>query len=64
MKVVMGIADKETARMTTKEVTVSADEGIRPIPPTRESRNPPAIEAGRIAAGNASQFSDGASPVS
>jgi len=62
MKVVMGIADKETARMTTREVTVSADEGIR-ADTTYEgvSKIRPAIEGGRIAAGNASQFSDGAS---
>ena len=62
MKVVMGIADKETARVTTKEVTVSADEGIR-ADTTYEgvSKIRPAIEGGCIAAGNASQFSDGAS---
>jgi len=62
MKVVMGIADKETARMTTQQVTVSADEGIR-ADTTYEgvSKIRPAIEGGRIAAGNASQFSDGAS---
>ena len=62
MKVVMGIADKETARMTTKEVTVSADEGIR-ADTTYEgvSKIRPAIEGGCIAAGTASQFSDGAS---
>ena len=62
MKVVMGIADKETARMTTREVTVSADEGIR-VDTTYEgvSKIRPAIEGGSIAAGNASQFSDGAS---
>ena len=62
MKVVMGIADKETARMMAKEVTVSADEGIR-ADTTYEgvSKIRPAIEGGCIAAGNASQFSDGAS---
>ena len=62
MKVVMGIADKETARVTAKEVTVSADEGIR-ADTTYEgvSKIRPAIEGGCIAAGNASQFSDGAS---
>jgi len=62
IKVVMGTADKETARMTTKEVTVSADEGIR-ADTTYEgvSKIRPAIEGGCIAAGNASQFSDGAS---
>jgi len=62
MKVVMGIADKETARMMAKEVTVSADEGIR-ADTTYEgfSKIRPAIEGECIAAGNASQFSDGAS---
>ena len=62
MKVVMGISDKETARMMAKEVSVSADEGIR-ADTTYEgvSKIRPAIEGGCIAAGNASQFSDGAS---
>ena len=62
IKVVMGLADKETSRITTKEVTVSADEGIR-ADTTYEgvSKIRPAIEGGCIAAGNASQFSDGAS---
>src|SRR5881396_1148298 len=58
MKVVMGIADKESGRMMAKEVTVSADEGIR-ADTTYEgvSKIRPAIEGGCIAAGNASQFS-------
>jgi acetyl-CoA C-acetyltransferase len=62
IKVVMGVADKDTARITTKELTVSADEGIRPDT-TYEgvSKIRPAIEGGVVAAGNASQFSDGAS---
>jgi len=62
IKVVMGVADKETSRITTKELTVSADEGIR-ADTTYEgvSKIRPAIEGGCIAAGNASQFSDGAS---
>jgi len=61
IKVVMGAADKETARITMKELTVSADEGIR-ADTTYEgvSKIRPAIEGGVIAAGNASQFSDGA----
>jgi len=48
--------------MTTKEVSASADEGIR-ADTTYEgvSKIRPAIEGGCIAAGNASQFSDGAS---
>ncbi len=62
IKVVMGAADKETSRITTKELTVSADEGIR-ADTTYEgvSKIRPAMEGGCIAAGNASQFSDGAS---
>jgi acetyl-CoA C-acetyltransferase len=62
IKVVMGVADKETARIATKELTVSADEGIR-ADTTYEgvSKIRPAMEGGCIAAGNASQFSDGAS---
>ena len=62
IKVVMGTADKDTSRITMKEVTASADEGIR-SDTTYEgvSKIRPAIEGGVIAAGNASQFSDGAS---
>jgi acetyl-CoA C-acetyltransferase len=62
IKVVMGAADKETSRITMKEVTASADEGIR-SDTTYEgvSKIRPALEGGVIAAGNASQFSDGAS---
>ena len=61
IKVVMGTADKETSRIMTRELTVSADEGIR-ADTTYEgvSKIRPAIEGGCIAAGNASQFSDGA----
>jgi acetyl-CoA C-acetyltransferase len=62
IKVVMGAADKDTGRIMTKELTVSADEGIR-ADTTYEgvSKIRPAMEGGCIAAGNASQFSDGAS---
>jgi len=60
--VTMGVADKATGRLGTKEVTVSADEGIR-ADTTYEgvAKIKPAIPGGVIAAGNASQFSDGAS---
>jgi len=60
--VLAGIADKATGRLLTKEVTVSADEGIR-ADTTYEgvAKIKPAIPGGVIAAGNASQFSDGAS---
>jgi acetyl-CoA C-acetyltransferase len=60
--VTMGVADKESGRLLTREVTVSADEGIR-ADTTYEgvAKIKPAIPGGVIAAGNASQFSDGAS---
>ncbi|MCX7894112.1 MAG: acetyl-CoA C-acyltransferase [Burkholderiales bacterium] len=62
MTVTMGVADKESGRIMTKEVTIAADEGIRPDT-TYEgvSKIKPALPGGVIAAGNASQFSDGAS---
>lgn len=58
----MKVVDKETGAETIREVTVEHDEGIRPDT-TYEgvSQIKPAIEGGVIAAGNASQFSDGAS---
>jgi acetyl-CoA C-acetyltransferase len=58
----MKVVDKATGTETMKEVTTSQDEGIRPDT-TYEgvSQIKPAIEGGVIAAGNASQFSDGAS---
>ncbi|HDR8860076.1 TPA: acetyl-CoA C-acyltransferase [Burkholderia territorii] len=57
-----GIADKATGRLFTQEVTVSADEGIRPdttLDGVSKIRS--AVPGGVITAGNASQFSDGAS---
>ena len=58
----MKIVDKETAQESMKEVTASADEGIRPGTNYEGVSNiKPALEGGVIAAGNASQFSDGAS---
>jgi acetyl-CoA C-acetyltransferase len=59
--VTMGVADKETSRLFTKEVTLAADEGIR-ADTTYDavSKIKPALPNGVIAAGNASQFSDGA----
>lgn len=62
MTTVMGAADKATGAMMTKEVTVSQDEGIRPdtnIEGVSGIRS--AMPGGVITAGNASQFSDGAS---
>lgn len=62
MTTVMGVLDKTNGRMTTREVTISADEGIR-ADTTIEgvSKIRSAMPGGVITAGNASQFSDGAS---
>jgi acetyl-CoA C-acetyltransferase len=59
--VTMAITDKETGAVTTKDVTLAADEGIR-ADTTYEAvaKIKPAVPGGVIAAGNASQFSDGA----
>lgn len=62
MKTRAGTTDKATGAMITKEVTVSADEGIRPDTTLEGvSRIRAAVPGGVITAGNASQFSDGAS---
>ena len=60
--VLAGVADPATRQMITKEVTVSTDEGIR-ADTTYEgvSKIRSALPGGVISAGNASQFSDGAS---
>jgi acetyl-CoA C-acetyltransferase len=61
MDVTMGVADKDSGRLLTKRATIAADEGIR-ADTTYEgvSKIKPALPGGVIAAGNASQFSDGA----
>ncbi|RPE70734.1 acetyl-CoA C-acetyltransferase [Tibeticola sediminis] len=60
MTVTMGVADPVMG-LITKQVTISADEGIRPGTTVEALRNiRPALPGGVIAAGNASQFSDGA----
>jgi len=61
MTTLMGTADS-AGRLVTREVTIAADEGIR-ADTTYEgvSKIRPALPGGVIAAGNASQFSDGAS---
>src|SRR5262249_15319161 len=61
MKTTMKVVDKATGAESTREVTVAQDEGIR-ADTTYEgvAKIKPAIEGGVIAAGNASQFSDGA----
>ncbi|HBD35557.1 MAG TPA: acetyl-CoA C-acyltransferase [Cupriavidus sp.] len=62
MTVLAGVADKATGQLMTKEVTIDADEGIR-ADTTLEavSKIRTAMPGGVITAGNASQFSDGAS---
>lgn len=62
MTTTMAVADKASGRITTHEVTISADEGIRAgttIESVAKIRS--ALPGGVITAGNASQFSDGAS---
>jgi acetyl-CoA C-acetyltransferase len=58
----MAVADKDAGTIATKDVTLDSDEGIRPDT-TYEgvAKIRPAQPGGVIAAGNASQFSDGAS---
>src|SRR5438552_5551223 len=59
--VTMGVADKESSRVYTKEVTLAIDEGIRPDTTyAGVAQIKPALPGGVVAAGNASQFSDGA----
>ena len=62
MAVTMKVIDKNTGAETVRETTATQDEGIRGDT-TYEgvSQIKPAVEGGVIAAGNASQFSDGAS---
>jgi len=64
MTVTMGAADKTTGQLSSTEVTISADEGIRAdttLEAVRGIRS--AVAGGVITAGNASQFSDGSSAV-
>jgi acetyl-CoA C-acetyltransferase len=58
----MKVVDKNTGAESLKQVTAAEDEGIRPDTTYEGVANiKPAVEGGVIAAGNASQFSDGAS---
>ena len=64
MTVTAGVIDKATGQLLTKKVTISADEGIRPdttLEAVAKIRS--AMPGGVVTAGNASQFSDGASAV-
>jgi len=62
MTTTMGVADKASGMLLSREVTISADEGIR-ADTTLEgvAKIRSAVPGGVITAGNASQFSDGAS---
>jgi acetyl-CoA C-acetyltransferase len=62
MTTIMGVADKASGMLLTREVTISADEGIRSDTTIEAvSKIRTALPGGVISAGNASQFSDGAS---
>jgi acetyl-CoA C-acetyltransferase len=64
MTTTMGVVDKNTGAIGTREVTISTDEGIRPdttLEAVAKIRS--ALPGGVITAGNASQFSDGSSAV-
>ncbi|MGE0314952.1 MAG: acetyl-CoA C-acyltransferase [Lautropia sp.] len=61
IEVTMGVADKATGVLTTRQVTLADDEGRREGTTVEAvSQIRPALPGGVIAAGNASQFSDGA----
>ena len=62
MTTVMGVADKASGMLVSREVTIASDEGIR-ADTTYDgvAKIRPAIPGGVISAGNASQCSDGAS---
>ena len=62
MTAIMGVVDKVTGAITRREVTISADEGIRPDTTLEGvAKIRAALPGGVVTAGNASQFSDGAS---
>ena len=61
---IMKVTDKNTAQVVDREVTIDSDEGIRPGTTYEAvSQIKPVFEGGVIAAGNASQFSDGGAAV-
>jgi acetyl-CoA C-acetyltransferase len=62
MKTVMGVVDKTSGAIVTREITIDRDEGIRPDTTLEAvAKIRPALPGGVITAGNASQFSDGSS---
>ncbi len=61
IEVTMAVADKASGQLGTRRVTLSDDEGRRPDTTLEGvAQIKPALPGGVIAAGNASQFSDGA----
>ena len=61
MPVTMGVVAETANRIGTAQVTLKSDEGIRPDTTLEGvSKIRPALPGGVVAAGNASQFSDGA----
>lgn len=62
LKTVMGAFDPKAGGFCRHELEVAADEGIRPGTTVDAlAKLPPAMPGGVVSAGNASQFSDGAS---
>src|SRR5581483_5033966 len=62
IKVLAGVADRDSGRLYTTETLLTADEGIRPDTTYETvSKIRSALPGGVVTAGNASQFSDGAS---
>ncbi len=62
MTTTMGVVDKATGELGVSEVTIASDEGIRPDTTLEGVQKIPAARPGGVVtAGNASQFSDGAS---
>ncbi|RKP52590.1 acetyl-CoA C-acyltransferase [Trinickia fusca] len=60
--VLAGVVDSTTGRIESRRVTLAADEGVRPETTLEGiAKIRPALPGGAIAAGNASQLSDGAS---
>src|SRR5260370_6018449 len=65
MTTVMSVVDKATSAIATREVTIAADEGIRPDTTLHTvAQIRPSIPGGVVIAGNASQFSDCSTAVS
>ncbi len=57
----MALVDPESGRVMTKDVVIEQDEGLRPDTTLEGvAKIRPALPGGTVAAGNASQFSDGA----